>query len=99
MKRREIVCHRSPQRFEIDPFIGVAEMISNAPNIAPWLIGDTLFRFISQPDCRLTDDLQLGLNGRHGHRSRPEIVERHSGGKLPDHRYPFRDIPEQALRR
>ena len=72
---RKIVSHGVPNCSQVDPFISMTELVSNSPNIPPWLAGNPLLRLISQPGCRFADDLQLPFDSRNGHWIRAERFE------------------------
>jgi hypothetical protein len=56
-ERRQIVDDGSPNGVQINPLIRMAKLVSDATDIPPRLIGYTFFRFLSESDGGLADDL------------------------------------------
>jgi hypothetical protein len=75
----------------------MAKLVSNTPDVPPWHIWTSPFRFLPEPNSGFADDLQFALDGGNDHRIRAERFEIHAGRELVDHRNCVRYVTEPAL--
>lgn len=61
LELRQIVVHSIPDRAYVNSFPGMTELVPDAADVAPRLIGNLLLRLASEPGCCFTDDLQFAL--------------------------------------